>query len=231
MRTQLSSYMDGDLEGARTREVSLHLEACAACSDRLRELARASEALSSLPRLHCPEPLAARVLDRLEVESRGPGLALLFRSAWNARPLFVPSILPAALVLVCTLSVVFSMGTHDVRAGVARARLQNSVPVWGTEAYPFWTAGSVQAPESETDIVFAQELIGMSEQSFLITTLVNQDGKVSDVRLLEGDSKAAEPILAGLRQQRFRPGRVGDRAVSTRDIRLYTTLEVRAPLT
>jgi hypothetical protein len=223
--------MDGDLEDGRTREVADHLESCAACSGQLRELVRASEALASLPRLSCPEPLAARVLDGLEVENRGPGLALLFRSAWSARPLFVPSILPAALVLVCTLSAVFSMGAHDVRAGVARARLQVTVPVWGSEAYPFWTTGGMQAPESEGNMMLDQQLINMSEQSFLIMTLVNQDGKVSDVRLLEGDRKAAAPILAGLKLQRFRPGRVGDRAVSTRDIRLFTAMEVRAPRT
>ena len=55
--------------------------------------------------------MAARVLDRLEMEAetRRPALALLFRGFAAARPLMLPSLVPAALVLVSVLAGVLAL--------------------------------------------------------------------------------------------------------------------------
>jgi hypothetical protein len=107
---RLSAYLEGDLPPSEAGSVSSHLIACEACGRRIASLKAALAALAELPRLEAGEPIASRVFDRLEVESRGPGLALLFRSAGAARPLIVPSLLPAAAVLMSVLALVLSLG-------------------------------------------------------------------------------------------------------------------------
>src|SRR5262249_13198938 len=79
VRRRLSAYRDGDLRPAEMQQISAHLDACSACARRWQSLRAALELLGDLPRLSPPETIASRVQDRLEVESRGPGLALLFR--------------------------------------------------------------------------------------------------------------------------------------------------------
>src|SRR6266511_1937429 len=71
VRSQLSSYLDGDLGPAAARTVGSHLES----------LRAAIGMLAELPTLSPSEGIAARVFDRLEVETRGPGLAMVFRSS------------------------------------------------------------------------------------------------------------------------------------------------------
>jgi hypothetical protein len=222
---ELSAYLDGDLAGARLHLVSAHLDSCAACKTHLQQLSAVSEELAALPHLVCPEPaLAVRVLDRLEIESRGPGLALLFRSAWAARPLFLPSVLPAALILVCTLSTVLMMGARDLRSTTA-ART-------GPSGNPFARVEPYMVPRSAADIFLDEQLVGLAEQNFFIETLVGQDGRVSQVNLIDGDSQMAAPILYQLRRQRVSPGRDDDgRPITARAFRLYTAMEVRAPIT
>jgi len=61
--------------------------------------------------------------------------------------------------------------------------------------------------------------------------VVARDGSVSLVRLLDGDSQRAEPVLDALRRERFEPGRYRGRPVAVSVYRLISSLEVRPPLT
>jgi hypothetical protein len=233
IKRELSAYLDGDLSGARLQLVSAHLESCPSCAQHLQELGQVSDALSSLPRLACPESIAPRVLDRLEVESRGPGLALLFRSAWAARPLIFPSVAPAVLVLVSTLSGVLMMGAHDMRTWASTRRMPaSSMETPEVSNGPFASIGDQTAPQTAVDIFFDEQVVGMTEQDIFVMTVVAEDGRVAAVRLLEGDSRVAAPILQQLRLQRGRPGRdTAGKPMEMRSFRLISAMEVRAPLT
>ena len=57
-----------------------------------------------MPEVEATGEIAARVFDRLDMERRQPGLALVFRRFGAARPLILPSLIPAALVLVAIVS-------------------------------------------------------------------------------------------------------------------------------
>jgi len=110
-----------------------------------------------------------------------------------------------------------------------RAAAANS---WGTEAKPFWVTEDLQGPKAGADMFLDQQLMGMGEQSIFVMTLVTRDGRVSEVKLLDGDSKTAAPIMDEIKMQRCLPGvdRAG-RPVATRAFRLISSMEVRAPRT
>jgi len=100
---RLSDYLEGSLPEAEAVAVAEHLFGCVSCARRRSSLRRALNLLAELPRMEAPG-VAAAVVSRLELERRGPGLALLFRPAWNARPLILPSLVPAVLVLVTVIA-------------------------------------------------------------------------------------------------------------------------------
>ena len=131
VRGRLSAYMDGDLRREEAGQVSAHLQACAPCGARWRSLRDAVQSLGDLPRIEGADGIAARVLDRLELERRGPGLALIFRRSGAARPLILPSLLPAALILLVVLggALALDRATDPVITGPTRSlipRLWNS---------------------------------------------------------------------------------------------------------
>ena len=236
VRKRLSACLDGDLSGADARDVAAHLEACRACAEVWRSLREAVSALASAPRLTPAERIASLVLDRLEVESRGPGLALIFRSALAARPLMLPSLAPAALVLVTVLAAALALD-RDTRpeeriARGAGAAWDSRLPASGTEGNPLLLSAGVSLPRVRSRGGFATGLVAdLGEATLFVETVVARDGSVSLVRLLDGDSQRAEPVLDALRRERFEPGRYRGRPVAVSVYRLISSLEVRPPLT
>jgi Putative zinc-finger len=224
VRKNLSSYLDGDLADSRRELVATHLESCPGCAQRMRELRQVSAALAALPRLECQEPFAASILDRVEVESRGPGLALLFRSAFSARPLMVPSVLPAALVAICLMSGILMVGVRDQ----ANAQARTPAEAGASEMDGYLLSSSAGVP---TDFFVHERLMGITEQDIFMETFITQDGQVY-AKLLEGDSKTALPIMHELTQQRCVPGLGEDgKPMTTRAFRLISAVDVRAPRT
>jgi hypothetical protein len=240
VRSDLSEYMDGDLSGARLHAVSAHLESCSGCAQHLSELRGVSEVMASLPRLASPEPLAAGVFDRLEVESRGPGLALIFRSAWAARPLIFPSVVPAALVLVTTVSLLLSMGARDLRiyheVAQGHGHPGDMAHAAGTDLDPFMPVAGVSLPVATSGGLFKEEALahmgGPSDrQPFFFETTVTRDGRVRNLRLIHGEPHLAGALIEAMRYERFVPAQEDGRPVAVRTYRLFETVEVRAPLT
>jgi hypothetical protein len=234
LRSSLSSFLDGDLDHASAREVKAHLEQCSSCRDRLMSLRGALEALGEMPRVASPEPIAERVRERLLVERRGPGLALLFRSRFAARPLMLPSLIPAACaVLVVLTASVFA--SRDPRATVPAEDLASVElpPVrearQGTEGNPLFPSSEVGLPRQSSGADLpVQALAAMREGTLFLETVVARDGSVSTVTLLEGDSDQAGPLVEALRQARFEPVRVRGRAVAVSVYRLISRTEVLA---
>ncbi len=231
---RLSAFRDGDLSGGEMRAVSAHLESCVPCAGHWRALSQALDLLAEAPRLAPTESIASRVLTRLEVETRGPGLALLFRPAWAARPLILPSLVPAALVLLAVLAGVWGLGKGEplpevYPAGQAWGGAQAPV---GTESHPYFPATGVSVPRMRDRLLVpAEVLAAMNEGTLFLETVVARDGSVSTVTLLGGDSSQAEPLIDALRQERFEPGRYRGRPVAVSIYRLISRMDVRPPVT
>lgn len=236
VRGRLSAYLDGDLSAEDVRAVSLHLQDCPACERHRRSLRGALQLLSDVPRLDPLEGSGSKVLDRLELESRGPGLALLFRPMWAARPLILPSLVPAALVLVSVLAAALALD-RDPRAFTTATRgrgeaWEGRLPPSGTEGNPLFPSEGVRVPrvrdrDSGSDHLLAE----MREGTLFLETVVARDGSVSTVTLLHGDWEQARPLIDALRRERFEPGRYRGRPVAVSVYRLISRMEVRPPNT
>jgi Putative zinc-finger len=238
VRSHLSAYRDGELPAEVTREVSLHLGSCDGCGARYRSYGDALGCLQALPRLACDESIAANIHTRLEVETRGPGLTLLFRPAWSARPLFLPSLVPAVMVLLMVMGAVLSLDYEADRLPPVYVRntgqhWNRPAPPSGTEGNPLFASSTVSLPQMrQGDPLLSQVLTDMGQRSIFMEIVVGRDGRVSAVTLIDGDSFQAAPIMDLLRHQRFEPSRVRGRPVAVSFYRLISGTEVRAaPIT
>jgi anti-sigma factor RsiW len=224
-RARLSEWLDGDLEPATARTVQSHLSGCPACARHAEELREACALLAELPRLASPEPVAARVLDRLEIEggSRRPGLALLFRGFAAARPCILPSLVPAALVLVSVLAGVLALDSGPLPEVHLAPGAWGAVPASGTEGNPLFPSTEVALPRETAAAELSPDVFaGRGEGSLFVETVVARDGSVAGVTVLEGDARSEEPLLEALRQQRFEPVRYRGRPVAVSVYRLIS---------
>jgi hypothetical protein len=217
--------VDGEVSAEVTGAVEDHLEACPECARRAHELERSLEALASLPRLEPETPIAQLVRMRLDMETRKPGLAALFRSALGARPLFLPSMLQAMLVIGIVFGGVLAINQASIVPGAG---------VWGveapsgTEGNPLFPSQGVGLPRAESEPGRAEALSGVGEQSLFVETVVARDGSVSAIRVIEGDARDAGPLLAALWKERFVPVKVGGRPVAVSFYRLLSRMDVRS---
>ena len=228
VRRRLSDWIDGELPPEAARSVSAHLGGCAECGRRAEELKALSQVLGDLPRLEAAESVAEDVLTRLEVETRGPGLGMLLRRFGAARPFIMPSLVPAALVLVTVLAAALALDSGP-RAGLpAGIASWGTVPALGTESNPLFPSAGVGLPrERGGDVLAADALMAAAgEDSLFVETVVARDGTVSTVTVLRGDAEQAGPLLDALRRQRFEPTRYRGRPVAVSVYRLISRMDV-----
>jgi len=231
--SRMSEWLDGDLEPAVAREVSSHLSQCPACARRAQELRRVSGLLADLPRLGAREPVAARVLERLEMEAeaRRPALAVLFRGFAAARPLMLPSLMPAALVLVCVLAAVLALDSGPLPEVHFAPGAWGAVPASGTEGNPLFPSADVDLPREMAALDLPPEIFaGRGEGSFFLETVVARDGSVAGVTVLQGNADGEGALLEALRQQRYEPVRYRGRRVAVSVYRVISRMEVRSEL-
>jgi len=239
VRRRLSAHRDGELTGVEHRNVAAHLDGCASCGAQWRGLAKALDALADVPRLECSGEVASRVFDRLDMENRKPGLAVLFRIG-SARPLILPSLVPAVMVLVTVIAAALALDRPEPLPPVVQQRqleawttLPSPVPDWGTERHPLFAYGDVSTPRARAGatVVPSYLLEQTGEGTLFLETVVARDGTVSAINLIGGDSNEAAPLLEALRKERFEPGRFRGRPVAVSMYRLISRMEVRAPIT
>jgi hypothetical protein len=229
----MSEWLDGDLAPAEAREVSAHISQCADCALRADELRRVSGLLADLPRLEAREPVAAQVLERLEMEAeaRRPALAVLFRGFAAARPFMLPSLVPAALVLVGVLAAVLALDSGPLPEVHFAPGAWGAVPASGTEGNPLFPSADVDLPREMAALDLSPEVLaGRGEGSFFVETVVARDGSVAGVTVLHGDADGEDALLEALRQQRYEPVRYRGRPVAVSVYRLISRLECRPEL-
>lgn len=230
VRSRLSRWLDGELEPEVNGRVEAHLGSCAACARRARELRAVSRLVAGLPPLSSPEPLAASVVDRLDM-TRRPGLGFLFRGFSTARPFILPSLVPATLVVVAVLAGVLALDSGPLpEVHLAPGGAWGATPALGTEGNPVFPSADIDLPRETTSVQLPTE--GLSgEGSVFLEQLVARDGSVADVTLLEGDTEGTASLVNALRQQRFEPVRYRGRPVAVSVYRLISRMEVRSPST
>ena len=239
VRRRLSAHRDRELTGIEHRNVAAHLDGCASCGAQWRALANALDALAEVPRLECSGEVASRVFDRLDMENRKPGLAVLFRPMWSARPLILPSLVPAVFVLVGVITSALVLDRPEPLPPVVQQRqieawttLPSPVPDWGTERHPLFAYGDVSTPRARAGTAMPRYLLEPTgEGTLFVETVVARDGTVSAVHLIGGDSHEAAPLLEAMRKERYEPGRFRGRPVAVSMYRLISRMEVRAPIT
>jgi hypothetical protein len=239
VRQRLSAHRDGELTGVEHRTVAAHLDSCAPCGEQWRGLAKALDALADVPRLECSGEVASRVFDRLDMENRNPGLAALFRPMGAARPLILPSLIPAVMVVVTVIAGALVLDRPEplppvVQQPQIEAWTAPPSPVsdWGTERHPLFAYGDVSTPRARAGTAMPRYLLEPTgEGTLFLETVVARDGTVSAVHLIGGDSNEAAPLLEALRKERFEPGRFRGRPVAVSVYRLISRMEVRAPIT
>jgi len=237
-RNRLSAYRDGDLRPAEAGRVAAHIRSCAACGRRWATLRAAVGALADLPRLEGSDGIAARVLDRLELERRGPGLALVFRRWGAGRPLILPSLVPAALILMVVLAGALALDRVADPGPLPEVAWRGGGETWegksapsGSEGNPLFSSAGVTAPRARGTAFPDRLLTEMAEGTLFVETVVARDGTVSAVTLLYGDSRQARPFLDALRRERFEPGRLRGRPVAVSVYRLISRMDVLASIT
>jgi hypothetical protein len=230
VRGRFSAYLDQELPAVESRAVATHLGRCPACREHWESLRESVQLLAEAPRLASPDRVAIRVLDRLEIETRGPSLALLFRPAWFRGSALLTSLVPAALVLASILAAALALDVEPRSSRTAAVDTwQTSLPPSGTEANPFFPSPDVSTPQVLTRATLADELLtGLGERTLFFETVVARDGTVLAVNLLEGDVELARPILEALRGELFEPGRFRGNPVAVSFYRLFSRTVVRA---
>jgi hypothetical protein len=225
----MSAWVDGDLPRHDAIEVGAHVAGCPACAGRAAELREVSRLVGDLPRLQSAESVAQDVLTRLEVEQRGPGLALLLRGVGAARPFIMPSLVPAALVLLTVLAAALALDTSPRLPG--RLDRWGAMPALGTESNPLFPSAAVDVPRERGGGGLAADVLLKSagDEPLFLETVVARDGTVSTVTVLQGDAEKAAPLVAALRQQRYEPARYRGRPVAVSVYRLISRTEVSLP--
>jgi hypothetical protein len=156
---------------------------------------------------------------------------MLLRRFGAARPFIMPSLVPAALVLVTVLSAALALdsGTHPRLP--ATITTWGTVPALGTESNPLFpsTGGGLPRERDGGRLANAALLAGVGKDSLFLETVVARDGTVSTVTVLEGDAEQAAPLLDALRRQRYEPTRYRGRPVAVSVYRLITYSDVSLP--
>ncbi len=230
VRGRFSERRDQALRAADARDVSAHLEACFQCAAAWRSFNDDLDLLSETPPLEATGEIAARVLDRLDM-GRQPGLALVFRPFGRARPLMLPSLVPAAFVLVAVLSGALALDrvgeSPTVPTSASLSTWDAFLPPSGTEGNPLFSMSEVSPPRMRSSETVPRYLLDHPGQGTLfVETVVARDGSVSAVTVLGGDSELARPVVDALRRERYEPARFRGRPVAVSIYRLISRMEV-----
>ncbi|MGC8792417.1 MAG: anti-sigma factor family protein [Bryobacteraceae bacterium] len=185
VQRSLSEYVDGRLEEAEHLHVGSHLEECAECAARYRQMLRVRQALQKLPALAPPPELTTALLvlasrervRRMAYASAGALAAHLWdRARLWAENIMRPVALPAAGGLLSAI-ILFAMLVPSVLFHHAPG---NDVPL----------VGLVQEAAVATPAPF-----GFEGGDFILEVTVDRQGRMVDYTITEGDRIMENPRL------------------------------------
>jgi hypothetical protein len=190
-----------------------------------------SSLLAGLPRVEARDSVAAQVLDRLEMEAeaRRPALAVLFRGFAAARPLILPSLVPAGLILVSVLAGVLALDPGPLPEVHLAPGAWGFIAASGTEGNPLFPSDGISLPRETAALDLSSELLaGQGEGSVFVETVVARDGTVAGVTVLQGRAEGEEALVKALREQRYEPVRYRGRPVAVSVYRLISRVNVES---
>ncbi|PYQ48830.1 MAG: hypothetical protein DMF78_20300 [Acidobacteria bacterium] len=232
VRHRFSEHRDRALDPALSAAVTAHLESCPACARDWRAFNDDLDLLAALPGVESSGEIAARVFDRLDMEGRQPGLSLIFRPFGAARPLMLPSLVPAVFVLMAVLTgaLALNRGPEPLPTASTAARAEawdGVLPPSGTESNPLFPTSEVSVPRMRSAETMPGYLLDHpGEGTVFLETVVARDGSVSAVNVLGGDSSLPRSVVEALRRERYEPGRFRGRPVAVSIYRLISRMDV-----
>jgi anti-sigma factor RsiW len=172
-RRQLNAYLARQLEPAARERVASHVETCASCRERLRELQELNQLLQSWSAPPAPASLDRRVLAALDTPAAAPVAG--WWSGWWAFPARLSLRRMGAMVLVGAAAVlVFAVSSLEFARpeAVVRATLPvvNEVPagVHVPAAEEVFTGGA----DAEYDLDWVDRMILRSERDLMTKGLI-----------------------------------------------------------
>ncbi len=139
----------------------------------------------------------------------------------------LPSLVPAALVLVTVLAGVLALDSGPLPEVHLAPGAWGAVPASGTEGNPLFPSAEVDLPRERAALDLSPEVLaGRGEGSLFLETVVARDGSVAGVTVLRGDADSEEPLLEALRQQQYEPVRYRGRPVAVSVYRLISRMSV-----
>ena len=226
-RDLLNGLIDGELSMADQLAVESHLRWCRTCTLRVEDMRLIGTSIrvgspANVPDRHRDADVAAindAVLMRLRAE-RDQSLAVRLRDMFSDRRLLWPALGATAAVLLCigVASSVLQASTTEQPESLAAMIASLSDP--GSERNPLRPAhNGVTIPRIPVlDVVGAMEFedaLRQDDEVYLVRTVVNRDGRVTNYELLlagsDGSTRARaldvneQAVIDVIRQTRFRP--------------------------
>lgn len=217
-RIQFSAYIDGAVSGRVMQNISIHLNACAECSDEFAAMRETQRLLSALGPAKVPKDLALRIRVAVSQEhaQQSAWSWARFESRWdNAIAPFLMQVsagLASAILLLGT--VILGVGAFAAPQTV----LANDEPIqFHTGPHLLYVAAS-----ASPDIALLNEVV--------VQASINTRGQVYDFRIVSGpDTPDVRAAVAGrLLFSVFEPARMFGQPVNGQAILSFAGMDITA---
>lgn len=179
IKSLLSPYLDGALNGMERQQVSGHLEACGACHAEYQALNRTQELVSGLGRKPAPPDLALKLRVAISQELSMTWERRLQRALGRVEETVNTFMLPATGGLVTAL-IMFGLlisGFMTLPRTVAAADVAD-VPT------------SLYLPPKLTSAPFADAFTVAADSPVVIEAIIDTNGRLQDYRIIAGQDTA-----------------------------------------
>jgi len=225
IRSQFSSYLDGEVSGRTMASIAGHLDRCSACREEFAAWRAMQDGMATMPRPAMPAALQERLREAIRLEKSHhthlPArrrLAAVFESrflpVWKES--LAPAMLRAAAGLVLAASLLGGL------AWMYAAPL--SVEANDEERY-----AHLNAPRYLYSQVPPQMIVTGADTPILIDAKVDDRGRVYDFKIVEGPNSHAVrlQVMQNLLASVFRPASVFGEPVSGHVMLTYTGVSIR----
>ena len=175
IRSQFSTYLDGDMTGVAMQKVAAHLESCSKCATDFEQWRGAQHVLSDLGPAKAPADLALRLRVAISQEKTHSPRQNLVR--WQMR--WQNSIAPFVLqVSAGFASAILLIGTVGLLVGAPEAASAGDQPLGQASGPHFLYSSPAAAPNS----------IGDRDNPVVVEAYVDGSGRVYDYQIVSGPS-------------------------------------------